>query len=72
LGAAHHIAQDDASAEGAWVLAWLHRIEADAANPVTGIGGLSGTRPKAIQARKERRLRRFFSNADRTSPDISH
>jgi len=30
--AAHHIAQDDASAEGAWVHAWLHRIEGDAAN----------------------------------------
>jgi hypothetical protein len=35
--------------------------------PVTGIGGLSGTRPKAIHARKERRLRRFFSNADRAN-----
>jgi hypothetical protein len=30
--AAHQIAQDDASAEGAWVHAWLHRIEGDAAN----------------------------------------
>src|SRR5262249_19162156 len=30
--AAHHIAQDDASAEGAWVHAWLHRIEGDIAN----------------------------------------
>jgi hypothetical protein len=30
--AAHHIAQDDASAEGAWVHAWLHRIEGDVAN----------------------------------------
>jgi hypothetical protein len=30
--AAHRIAQDDASAEGAWVHAWLHRIEGDLAN----------------------------------------
>jgi hypothetical protein len=30
--AAHRIAQDDASADGAWVHAWLHRIEGDAAN----------------------------------------
>ncbi len=30
--AAHQIAQDDASAEGAWVHAWLHRIEGDVAN----------------------------------------
>jgi len=30
--AAHQIAQDDASAEGAWVHAWLHRIDGDAAN----------------------------------------
>ena len=30
--AAHHIAQDDASAEGAWVHAWLHRIEGDLDN----------------------------------------
>ena len=30
--AAHHIAQDDTSAEGAWVHAWLHRIEGDVAN----------------------------------------
>jgi hypothetical protein len=30
--AAHKIAQDDASAEGAWVHAWLHRIEGDVAN----------------------------------------
>ncbi len=30
--AAHRIAQEDASAEGAWVHAWLHRIEGDAAN----------------------------------------
>jgi hypothetical protein len=30
--AAHHIAQDDASVEGAWVHAWLHRIEGDTAN----------------------------------------
>jgi hypothetical protein len=30
--AAHQIAQDDASAEGAWVHAWLHRIEGDSDN----------------------------------------
>jgi hypothetical protein len=30
--AAHQIAQDDASPEGAWVHAWLHRIEGDAVN----------------------------------------
>jgi hypothetical protein len=30
--AAHQIAQDDTSAEGAWVHAWLHRIEGDSAN----------------------------------------
>jgi hypothetical protein len=30
--AAHGIAQDDASAEGAWVHAWLHRVEGDSAN----------------------------------------
>jgi hypothetical protein len=30
--AAHRIAQDDASTEGAWVHAWLHRIEGDLAN----------------------------------------
>jgi hypothetical protein len=29
---AHQIAQDDTSAEGAWVHAWLHRIEGDIAN----------------------------------------
>ncbi|MBO0752657.1 MAG: hypothetical protein J2P53_11115 [Bradyrhizobiaceae bacterium] len=29
---AHQIAQDDTSAEGAWVHAWLHRIEGDLAN----------------------------------------
>ncbi len=30
--AAHHIAQEDTSAEGAWVHAWLHRIEGDLGN----------------------------------------
>jgi hypothetical protein len=30
--AAHQIAQDNASPEGAWVHAWLHRIEGDATN----------------------------------------
>jgi hypothetical protein len=30
--AAHQIAQDDTSAEGAWVHAWLHRIEGDLDN----------------------------------------
>jgi hypothetical protein len=29
---AHQIAQDDTSVEGAWVHAWLHRIEGDLAN----------------------------------------
>jgi hypothetical protein len=29
---AHQIAQDDTSGEGAWVHAWLHRIEGDVAN----------------------------------------
>ncbi len=29
---AHQIAQDDTSAEGAWVHAWLHRIEGDLDN----------------------------------------
>jgi hypothetical protein len=29
---AHRIAQDDMSAEGAWVHAWLHRIEGDLDN----------------------------------------
>src|SRR5258706_12723448 len=47
--AAHQIAQDDTSAEGAWVHAWLHRIEGDSANarywyrrrpPAGGGGGL--------------------------------
>jgi hypothetical protein len=30
--AAHQIAQDDTSAEGAWVHAWQHRIEGDLDN----------------------------------------
>ncbi len=30
--AAHEIVQDDASAEGAWIHAWLHRIEGDMSN----------------------------------------
>jgi hypothetical protein len=30
--AAHQIAQDDTSKEGAWVHAWLHRVEGDLAN----------------------------------------
>ena len=30
--AAHQIAQEDTSAEGAWVHAWLHRMEGDFAN----------------------------------------
>jgi hypothetical protein len=30
--AAHRIAQDDASATGAWVHGWLHRIEGDLDN----------------------------------------
>ncbi|MBY9064259.1 hypothetical protein K7957_15060 [Sphingomonas yunnanensis] len=30
--AAHAIAQDDPSAAGAWVHAWLHRVEGDDAN----------------------------------------
>jgi hypothetical protein len=30
--AAHQIAQNDTSAEGAWVHAWLHRIEGDLDN----------------------------------------
>jgi hypothetical protein len=30
--AAHHIAQDETSVEGAWVHAWLHRIEGDPVN----------------------------------------
>ncbi|MBW6528736.1 hypothetical protein KZ813_17990 [Sphingomonas sp. RHCKR7] len=30
--AAHAIAQDDLSAAGAWVHAWLHRLEGDDAN----------------------------------------
>jgi hypothetical protein len=29
---AHALVQDDTSAEGAWVHAWLHRIEGDDAN----------------------------------------
>jgi hypothetical protein len=29
---AHQIAQDDTSTEGAWVHAWLHRIEGDLDN----------------------------------------
>ena len=29
---AHKIAQDDPTAEGAWVHAWLHRIEGDLSN----------------------------------------
>ncbi|WP_236025296.1 hypothetical protein [Arenibaculum pallidiluteum] len=29
---AHEIAQEDETADGAWVHAWLHRIEGDAAN----------------------------------------
>jgi hypothetical protein len=29
---AHQVAQDDTSAEGAWVHAWLHRIEGDLDN----------------------------------------
>jgi len=29
---AHKIAQDDPTADGAWVHAWLHRIEGDLAN----------------------------------------
>ena len=29
---AHQIAQEDASLDGAWVHAWLHRIEGDLAN----------------------------------------
>jgi hypothetical protein len=31
-GAAHKIAQDDSTAEGAWVHAWLHRMEGDSVN----------------------------------------
>jgi len=30
--AAHQIAQEDDSPDGAWVHAWLHRIEGDASN----------------------------------------
>ncbi len=30
--AAHHIAQADSSAEGAWVHAYLHRVEGDESN----------------------------------------
>jgi hypothetical protein len=30
--AAHQIAQDDTTAEGAWVHAWLHRMEGDFSN----------------------------------------
>jgi hypothetical protein len=30
--AAHQVTQDDTTAEGAWVHAWLHRIEGDSAN----------------------------------------
>jgi hypothetical protein len=30
--AAHEIAQEDASTDGAWVHAWLHRIEGDLSN----------------------------------------
>ncbi len=30
--AAHQIAQDDTSDEGAWIHAWLHRIEGDLDN----------------------------------------
>ena len=30
--AAHEIAQDDPTADGAWVHAWLHRIEGDLGN----------------------------------------
>ena len=29
---AHHIAQDDDSADGAWVHAYLHRVEGDESN----------------------------------------
>jgi hypothetical protein len=42
------------------VHAWLHRIEGHLANAGIGTGRLGGTRPKAISARKERRLPRFF------------
>jgi len=63
--AAHHRVMRVPKAHGSM----LGCIASRAMSPmrVAGIGGLSGTRPKAIHARKERRLRRFFSNADRAN-----
>ena len=57
---AHQIAQDDTSAEGAWVHAWLHRIEGDLDNARYWYGALNGRWPKAISSRKERLLQRLF------------
>src|SRR5258708_32590396 len=52
--AAHKIAQDDASAEGAWVHAWLHRIEGDLSNARYWYRQAGGRRPEGVLVRKEK------------------
>lgn len=46
--AAHEIAQDDHTADGAWVHAWLHRIEGDLGN--AGYWYRQAGRPRATDS----------------------
>jgi hypothetical protein len=48
--AAHELAQAQDDAEGAWVHAWLHRIEGDLGTPTTGIDARAGHRAAATLA----------------------
>ncbi|MDB5437994.1 MAG: hypothetical protein JWM33_421 [Caulobacteraceae bacterium] len=59
--AAHNIAQDDDSAQGAWVHAWLHRIEGDLGN--AGYWYRRAGEPRAsgsVKAEGERIARRLM------------
>jgi len=40
--AAHELAQAQDDSEGAWVHAWLHRVEGASATPTTGIDARAG------------------------------
>lgn len=61
---AHQIAQDDTTAEGAWV-PWLHRIEGDLANARYWYRQAQRRWRKVICARKGRPLPHFFSGPSR-------
>ena len=56
--AAHELAQAQDDAEGAWVHAWLHRIEGDLGKP-TGIDARAGRRAATLRVTRDSRSLRL-------------